>query len=59
MSEKTPVNAHDQLRLTRQENGGWTVELYSKGGGLSGAFSDAGKTIDEVVAKIKQKYDVY
>jgi hypothetical protein len=33
MTDKTPVNAYDQLRLTRQENGGWKVELYSKGGG--------------------------
>ena len=59
MTDKTPVNAYDQLRLTRQENGDWKVELYSKGGGLSGAFGDTGKTLDEVVAKIKQKYDVY
>lgn len=58
MTEKTPVKPFDQIRLTREEGGGWTVVHAPKSGGLSGASNDRGDTFDEAVAKIKQKYDV-
>jgi len=58
MTEKLQVNAYDQLRLTRHEDGSWKFELFSKGS-LTAAAADTGKNLDEVVAKIKQKYDVF
>ncbi|WP_247996672.1 hypothetical protein [Brucella tritici] len=58
MSERHEVNAFDQIRLTRNEDGGWSVSLHPKDGGMIGRIGDKVTTIDEAADLIKQRYRV-
>lgn len=56
MSERHEVSAFDQIRLTRQEDGSWKVELAPKSGGFVGGQAEYAATIDEAAALIKRRY---
>lgn len=61
MTEKTKVNAYDQIRLTKLD-GGWKVELSSKNASgvdaIIGRHADQSETFDGVVQIAKSRYDL-
>lgn len=58
MSEKHEIQPHDQIRLTRNDDGSWSFAWAPKGGGFVGKMSDQAATFDAAVAKIKERYRV-
>ncbi|QGA55869.1 MULTISPECIES: hypothetical protein [Brucella] len=58
MSDRHEVNAFDQIRLTRQEDGSWAISLHPKDGGIIGGQVETAATIDEAAAIIKKRYRV-
>ena len=57
MADKIDVDFGSEIRVKRTEDG-WSVTVSHAGGGISGKIAKTYKTLDEVLADLRQSYNI-